>query len=65
MEIKLIGVVGAGQMGSGIAEVAPTSGFYVLMRDAKVIQIYEGTAQIMRLIIARQLLQETIDVTFG
>jgi acyl-CoA dehydrogenase len=30
-----------------------------LMRDAKVIQIYEGTAQIMRLIIARLLLQET------
>jgi acyl-CoA dehydrogenase len=29
-----------------------------LMRDAKVIQIYEGTAQIMRLVIARQLLQE-------
>jgi acyl-CoA dehydrogenase len=28
-----------------------------LMRDAKVIQIYEGTAQIMRLVIARQLLQ--------
>ena len=33
MEIKLIGVVGAGQMGSGIAEVAITSGFHVLMRD--------------------------------
>jgi acyl-CoA dehydrogenase len=30
-----------------------------LMRDAKVIQIYEGTAQIMRLVIARQLLRET------
>ena len=30
-----------------------------LMRDAKVIQIYEGTAQIMRLVIARQLLLET------
>ncbi len=30
-----------------------------LMRDAKVIQIYEGTAQIMRMVIARQLLQET------
>jgi acyl-CoA dehydrogenase len=29
-----------------------------LMRDAKVIQIYEGSAQIMRLIISRQLLQE-------
>jgi 3-hydroxyacyl-CoA dehydrogenase len=26
MEIKLIGVVGAGQMGSGIAEVALASG---------------------------------------
>jgi acyl-CoA dehydrogenase len=29
-----------------------------LMRDAKVIQIYEGSAQIMRMIIARHLLQE-------
>jgi 3-hydroxybutyryl-CoA dehydrogenase len=33
MEIKRIGVVGAGQMGSGIAEVAVASGFHVLMRD--------------------------------
>jgi acyl-CoA dehydrogenase len=30
-----------------------------LMRDAKVIQIYEGSAQVMRMIIARQLLSET------
>ncbi|MBM4350296.1 MAG: acyl-CoA dehydrogenase [Deltaproteobacteria bacterium] len=29
-----------------------------LMRDAKVIQIYEGTAQIMRIIIARRMLEE-------
>lgn len=34
-----------------------------LMRDAKAIQIYEGTAQIMRLIIARQMLQE-VERTF-
>jgi 3-hydroxybutyryl-CoA dehydrogenase len=33
MDIKLIGVVGAGQMGGGIAEVAISSGFTVLMRD--------------------------------
>ena len=30
-----------------------------LMRDAKVIQIYEGSAQIMRMIIAREMLKET------
>jgi alkylation response protein AidB-like acyl-CoA dehydrogenase len=29
-----------------------------LMRDAKVIQIYEGTAQIMRKIVAREMLRE-------
>jgi acyl-CoA dehydrogenase len=29
-----------------------------LMRDAKVIQIYEGTAQVQRIVIARQLLRE-------
>ena len=33
MDIKLIGVVGAGQMGGGIAEVAISSGFPVVMRD--------------------------------
>ena len=30
--------------------------FEKLMRDAKVLQIYEGTSQIQRLVIARQLL---------
>ena len=29
-----------------------------LMRDAKVLQIYEGTSQIQRLVIARQLLAQ-------
>lgn len=33
MDIKRIGVVGAGQMGGGIAEVAISSGFTVVMRD--------------------------------
>ncbi len=33
MEIKTIGVVGAGQMGNGIAQVAASSGFRVVMSD--------------------------------
>ena len=31
--IKLIGVVGAGQMGLGIAQVFATSGFKILIND--------------------------------
>jgi 3-hydroxybutyryl-CoA dehydrogenase len=33
MEIKILGVVGAGQMGSGIAQVAATHGLKVIMND--------------------------------
>ncbi|HDM75474.1 MAG TPA: 3-hydroxybutyryl-CoA dehydrogenase [Deltaproteobacteria bacterium] len=33
MEIKVFGVVGAGQMGNGIAQVAATSGLQVIMND--------------------------------
>ena len=33
MDIKKVGIVGAGQMGGGIAEVAISSGFSVVMRD--------------------------------
>ncbi len=35
MEIKTLGVVGAGQMGSGIAQVAAASGLHVIMSDIK------------------------------
>ena len=35
MEIKKFGVIGAGQMGNGIAQVAATSGLNVLMSDIK------------------------------
>jgi 3-hydroxybutyryl-CoA dehydrogenase len=47
MEIKKIGVVGAGQMGSGIAEVALTSGFIVLMRDVTMEAVQKGRARIV------------------
>jgi len=47
MEIKKIGVVGVGQMGSGIAEVAMSSGFQVLMRDVNQGAVEKGTNRIM------------------
>ena len=47
MEIKSIGVVGAGQMGSGIAEVALTSGFDVLMRDVTMEAVQKGRLRIV------------------
>src|SRR4030067_3848281 len=46
MEIKKIGGVGAGQMGSGIAEVAMASGFQVLMRDVTMEAIKRGKDRI-------------------
>ena len=46
MEIKRIGVVGAGQMGSGIAEVVIASGFNVLMRDINQEAIERGRTRI-------------------
>jgi 3-hydroxybutyryl-CoA dehydrogenase len=46
MEIKKIGVVGAGQMGSGIAEVVITSGFNVLMGDINQEAIERGRTRI-------------------
>jgi 3-hydroxybutyryl-CoA dehydrogenase len=35
MEVKVFGVVGAGQMGNGIAQVAAASGLQVIMNDVK------------------------------
>jgi 3-hydroxybutyryl-CoA dehydrogenase len=35
MEVKVFGVVGAGQMGNGIAQVAAASGLQVIMNDIK------------------------------
>jgi 3-hydroxybutyryl-CoA dehydrogenase len=48
MEIKKIGVVGAGQMGSGIAEVAISSGFEVLMRDVTPEVVNRGKMRITK-----------------
>ena len=47
MEIKKMGVVGAGQMGSGVAEVALVSGLNVLMRDVTLEALGKGRARIV------------------
>ena len=41
-DIKTIGVIGAGQMGRGIAQVAASAGFNVLMMDAKSEALEQG-----------------------
>jgi len=46
MEIRNIGVIGAGQMGSGIAEVGISSGFNVLLRDINQEVVEKGRARI-------------------
>ncbi len=44
--IRKVGVVGAGQMGNGIAHVCALSGYHVLLNDIAVERISEGLATI-------------------
>ena len=46
MEIKTIGVVGAGTMGHGIAQVAIQNGFRVLLRDVEERIVQQARARI-------------------
>lgn len=46
MEIKTIGVIGAGTMGSGIAQVAAEAGFEVIMRDIEDKFVHRGMTSI-------------------
>ena len=46
MDIKLIGVVGAGQMGNGITQVAATFGYQVIMMDVSGSALEKGLATI-------------------
>ncbi len=48
MEIKKFGVIGAGQMGNGIAQVAAASGMQVLMSDIKEAFVEKGKASIAK-----------------
>ncbi len=48
MAIETFGVIGAGQMGGGIAQVAATSGVQVVMSDIKEEFIEKGLAAIAK-----------------
>ena len=50
MEIKTFGVVGAGQMGNGIAQVAAMSGLDVVMNDIKTEFVEAGLASITKIL---------------
>ena len=55
MEVKTFGVIGAGQMGNGIAQVAATSGLAVNMNDIKQEFVDRGLANITK------ILQRSVD----
>jgi 3-hydroxybutyryl-CoA dehydrogenase len=48
MDIKTFGVIGSGQMGNGIAQVAAVSGFEVIMNDIKTEFVEKGFASIKK-----------------
>ncbi len=48
MEIKTLGVIGAGQMGNGIAQVAAMSGLQVIMSDIKEEFVQDGLQNIAK-----------------
>ncbi len=69
MNIKTFGVVGAGQMGNGIAQVAAVSGFEVVMNDIKVEFVEHGFASIKknlkRGVEKGKMTDEEMDVVLG
>ena len=50
MEVKTFGVIGAGQMGGGIAQVAAMSGLDVIMNDIKSEFVEKGLESITRIL---------------
>lgn len=48
MEIRKIGVIGAGQMGAGIAQVAAQAGYQVVLRDLEQTFLERGLSSIKR-----------------
>ena len=68
VDIRSVGVIGAGQMGSGIAHVAAVAGYDVLLHDVSADRIDAGVKSIeqaMARLVARNLLtQDAMDAGF-
>ena len=62
VEIRTVGVIGAGQMGSGIAHVCALGGYDVLLHDVSPERIEAGLAQIDQAM-ARQVSRGLIDAS--
>jgi 3-hydroxybutyryl-CoA dehydrogenase len=62
VDIKTVGVIGAGQMGSGIAHVVALGGYDVLLHDVSPERIDQGIAQIEKNM-ARQVSRGVIEHT--
>jgi 3-hydroxybutyryl-CoA dehydrogenase len=69
MAIKTIGVLGAGQMGSGIAQIAASKGYKVILRDIKQ-EFCDGAiskmaAGLNKRVAAGKATQESVDATLA
>ncbi|MGZ6012404.1 MAG: 3-hydroxyacyl-CoA dehydrogenase NAD-binding domain-containing protein, partial [Caulobacteraceae bacterium] len=68
-EIKVVGVIGAGQMGSGIAHVCALNGYGVLLNDISVEQIEKGLDAVRkgleRQVSKGQIQQSEMDAAIG
>ena len=60
MNIKTVGVIGAGQMGTGIAHVCALAGYEVTLNDLSAEKV-EGSLRTMRATMARQVSKGIID----
>ncbi len=60
MKIHTIGVIGAGQMGAGIAQVSAQAGYDVLLADISIAQAQKGKAGIAKLL-ARSVEKDKLD----
>ncbi len=68
-DIKVVGVIGAGQMGSGIAHVCALNGYQVLLNDVSVEQIDKGLDAVRkgleRQVAKGQITQGDMDAVVG